>query len=272
MLRVAQRRRFCIDGIPYLTHIGITQYTETLGICRHKAVLDPVVDHLYKVSGTIGAAMQVALFGGATEQFTSRCSRSAGNAWRECRENRVHVRHRIFFPTNHHAVAPIKTPYATAGPNIYIMNFLPCKLLGATNVVDVVRVAAVNENVVGLEMCEQVGDILIHSRCRHHQPDRSGLRELSCKIRQRICSHCSLPSQLFYRLLRPVEDYTLVLSSLHKPHHVGPPPSETDHSDLHKSPPAYHGCCHFPSPNEMSRTSIATSTGSGIFRLFASGA
>ena len=65
---------------------------------------------------------------------------------------------------DHDAIATLQPPNTAARPHIYIMNFLWCELLGATNVVDVVRVAAVNKNVLGLEMCEQVGDILIHSR------------------------------------------------------------------------------------------------------------
>src|ERR1700730_837010 len=237
MFRVAQGCSFRIDGTSRFAHIGTAQNAKPFRVCRHKAVLDSIVDHLYKVSGAIGATVQITQFGGAIERFASRCSRRGGRAWRECRENRGQVRHDVFFPANHHAVATIKAPYTATSPHIYIMNFLWCELLSATNIIEVVRVAAVNENVAVLEMRQEVGDTLIHSSRRHHQPYRSGPSELFCKIRQRIGSRCSLLNQLLHRFWRSVEDYTLVPSSQQTPHHVRPHSPEADHSELHNSPP-----------------------------------
>ncbi len=184
MLGVAERCGFGIDGTSCLAHVGTTQNAKPLGVCRHKAILDSIVDHLYKMSGAVGTAVQIAMLGSATDRIAPRCSRRAGNAWRECRERRVKALHDVFFPANHHAVAAFKTPYTAARPYIHIVNFLWCELLSATNVVDVIRVAAVNEDVVGIEMRQEVGDILVHGSCRYHQPYRSGFRELFCEIRQ----------------------------------------------------------------------------------------
>src|SRR6202049_1738598 len=161
MLRVAQRRSFRIDGTRSLAHTGAAQNAEPLGVRRHKPVLDSVVDHLYKVPAAIGATVQKARPGGPADRFAARRSRRAADAWRECRKSRVQVLYHAFFPANHHAVAAFKTPYTAARPHIYIMNFLWCEFLGATNIVAVVSVAAVNENVVGIEMRQEVGDILI---------------------------------------------------------------------------------------------------------------
>src|ERR1700730_19450338 len=184
MLRVAQRRSFRIDGTRCLAHPGAAQNAEPLGVRRHKPVLNSVVDHLYKVPAAIGATVQIALLGGAADRFAPRRSRRAANAWRERRKSRVQVLYHAFFPANHHAVGAFTTPYTAARPHIYIMNFLWCEFLGATNIIEVVRVAAVNENVAVLEMRQEVVNTLITSSRRHHQPYRSGLSELSCKIRQ----------------------------------------------------------------------------------------
>src|SRR6202790_4523619 len=161
----AQAGSFPIDGTRCLAHTGAAQNAKPLGVRRHKPVLDSVVDHLYKVPGAIGATVQIALLGGTADRFAARRSRRAANAWRECRKSRVQVLYHAFFPANHHAVAAFKTPYAAARPHIYIMNFLWCEFLGATNI-------------VGLEMRQEVGDILIYSGCRYHQPHRPGLSDL----------------------------------------------------------------------------------------------
>src|SRR5882762_4535355 len=113
--------------------------------------------------------------------------------------------HYILLSANHHAVATIKPPYAAARPYIYIVDILWYKFLGATNVVNVVRIAAVNENVVRVEVRQQVSDRLIHSRRRHHQPYCPWFSELLYQVRQRFGSGRSLLNQFLRWLRRSVE-------------------------------------------------------------------
>ena len=53
-----------------------------------------------------------------------------------------------------------------------------CQLLGAANIIDVIGIAAVDEDVAALEMRQQIGDDIIDHAGRHHQPDGARLREL----------------------------------------------------------------------------------------------
>jgi hypothetical protein len=92
--------------------------------------------------------------------------------------------HYVLLPTDHHAIATIKAPYSTAGPYIDIVDILWRQFFGATNVVDVVRIAAVNENILRVEVRQEVSDALIHRGCRHHQPYGSWFIELPYKICQ----------------------------------------------------------------------------------------
>ena len=79
------------------------------------AVLDSVVNHLYKVSGVVGATVQIALLGSATDRFAARCSRRARKAWGEYHKNRIEILHHIFFSPDHHAVAAETVTVEAAG-------------------------------------------------------------------------------------------------------------------------------------------------------------
>ena len=76
---------------------------------------------------------------------------------------------------NHHAVATLETPDASARPHVHVVDALRGQLLRATDVVDVVRIAAVDQDVVPLEQRDQIVDARIHDRCRDHQPEARGL-------------------------------------------------------------------------------------------------
>ena len=67
VLGVAQWRRFRVDRVPLLAHIGIAQNAQTFGVGGHEAVLNTVVDHLDEVTGTVRTAVQVTEFGGAAD-------------------------------------------------------------------------------------------------------------------------------------------------------------------------------------------------------------
>src|SRR5580704_309795 len=60
VLGIAQRRRFRIDRDSLFAGIGRSQHTESLGVRRHDAVLDTVVNHLDEVPRTTRAAVQIA--------------------------------------------------------------------------------------------------------------------------------------------------------------------------------------------------------------------
>jgi hypothetical protein len=65
--------------------------------------------------------------------------------------------------SDHHAISPFKTPHATARSNVHLMYAPRSEIRGATNVVDVVGVAAVNQNIACIKKGQQVGDLLIYN-------------------------------------------------------------------------------------------------------------
>ena len=53
----------------------------------------------------------------------------------------------ICLATNHHAVASVESPHATAGANINVMDLFRRQFLCATDVVNVIRISAVDQDV-----------------------------------------------------------------------------------------------------------------------------
>ena len=62
------------------------------------------------------------------------------------------------------------------------------ELLGAADVVDVIGIAAVDEDVARFEKRQQIGDRLVDHGGRNHQPDGARLFEFFDEIRERSCA------------------------------------------------------------------------------------
>ncbi len=75
------------------------------------------------------------------------------HAGRQRREDRVEVLDHVGLAADHHAVAALQAPDAAAGADVDVVDALRRQLLGAPDVVDVVGVAAVDEDVARLEKC-----------------------------------------------------------------------------------------------------------------------
>src|ERR1700730_7327786 len=96
--------------------------------------------------------MQIALLGRASAQFlASRSGRDVASAGGEGRKYRIETLDYRLFAADHHAIAALQPPYPAAGPDIDIVDAARHQLLGAPDVGGVVRIAAVDQDGVGLE-------------------------------------------------------------------------------------------------------------------------
>src|SRR5580704_14258889 len=102
--------------------VGVLQDVEPFRVRGHQAVLDAVVYHLYEVAGTRGAAVEIALLGGATQFFATRSAINRAAPGGERLEDRIEVLHDVRLATDHLAVAALKSPHAAAGSAIHIMD------------------------------------------------------------------------------------------------------------------------------------------------------
>ena len=77
---------------------------------------------------------------------------------------------------DHHTVAPFQSPDATAGPDVHIMNALGLQCFGATHVVFVVRVSAVNNYIPCLHaLFQRHNGLFCRVARRHHDPRNARL-------------------------------------------------------------------------------------------------
>src|SRR5262245_36148298 len=113
MLGMAQWCRLSVGRLLFLAHVGVAQDAEALGVSGHNAVFDAIVDHLDKMAGAVGAAMQVTLFGRAVHLLAAWRTRQVTRARRKRREDRIEVLHHVSFAANHHAVTAFQTPHTT---------------------------------------------------------------------------------------------------------------------------------------------------------------
>src|SRR3974390_2647426 len=107
---------------------------------------------------------------------------------------------RSFRSTDHHAVSALKAPDPAAGSNIHIIYAFGREILGATNVVHVIGVSAVNQDVAALEVRNNIRNCLVHERRWDHQPDRPRLLKLAREVRDRRGPDSLVLRQIFDRL------------------------------------------------------------------------
>jgi hypothetical protein len=199
------------------------EHVESFRIRGHDAVLDPVVDHLHEVARAHGAAMQVALL-----------VRS------QCPEDRIEPLHRGFLAADHQAVAVLQAPHPAARADVDVLDPARGQLVGANDVIGVVRVAAVDHDVALLQERRELRDHGIHQLVRNHDPDRARRFQLLHQRIERFRRHGPVARHRVDGSGHHVVDDALMSRTHEPPRDVRPHPSEADDSQLHGFS---FGCC-----------------------------
>ena len=148
-------------------------------------------------------------------------------------EDRIELLDDGRLPANHHAVPTLETPDASARPDVHVVEALRREFLRAPDVVDVVRIATVDQDVARLEQRDQIVDARIDDGCRDHQPDHPRLTELPDKLGERRRALRTCGRKLRDRARIAIVDDAWVLIAQEAAHHVRAHPPKTDHSELH---------------------------------------
>ena len=233
MFRITQWRRLSVGFVFLLAHVGGAQHAQSLGVSSHDAVFDPVMNHLDEVTGAVWPAMQVTLLGGASGLFTPGRARYVACAWSQGCKDWIELLDNLLLAADHHAVTSLQSPDAAARSHVHVVDSLRREFLGAPDIVNVIGIAAVDQNVLCLKMGQKIRDSFVHDRRGNHQPDRTRLRELSHKLRERGGANGFLLGQLRNRFRRPVENHALMAALEKPPRHVRAHSSKTNHADLH---------------------------------------
>ena len=118
-------------GIELTIGRGVVLHTQPFRIRRH----DTVVSHLDEKAGAVRSAMQVPLFGGASQCLSPPGARDVTHARCQCREDGIKTLNHVLLAADHHAVAAFQTPHAAARAYVHIMNPFRCEFPGAADVV-----------------------------------------------------------------------------------------------------------------------------------------
>ena len=146
-----------------LSNVRTAQHGQTLGIGGHDTVLNAVMNHFDEVAGAVWPAMEIALLGGAAAFFEPAGVRGMlADARSQRRKNWIEVLDDVRLTANHHAVTTLQPPNTAARPHVYIMDTVWREFFGAPDIVNVVRIAAVDQNVVLLKMGQKIRDTLVH--------------------------------------------------------------------------------------------------------------
>ena len=152
VLRMPEGRCFRIGLALEIADIGMFEDVETLGIGGHQPVFDAVMHHFDEMPCARRAAMQVTLLGRAFAVFPPGHGGYGPHAGCQGLEYGIQPPHWLPIPADHEAVATIQTSHPAAGADIQIMHASLLQFAGPANIVDVIGVAAVDEDIAGLEM------------------------------------------------------------------------------------------------------------------------
>src|SRR5215212_4040755 len=142
--------------------------------------------------------------------------------------------HHFLLTADHLAVTAIESPNTAARSHVDVMNTSIAQLASATNVVNVIGVAAVDDYVARTHESEELIDNGVYQRRRDHQPDCARLLELRDEVVERLGADCALVHDRLHRFRAAVVNNTLVAAAQKAPHHVGAHAAEANHSDLHQ--------------------------------------
>ena len=124
---------------------------------------------------------------------------------------RVEVLYDRLLAADHHAVAALQTPDATARADVDVVDSLGGEFLRAPDVVHVVGVAAVDEDVAASrDTAEQSAMVLSTTAAGTISQTARGFASFFTRSCQRGRPGRLLLDQLFHRLGRPVEDDAVV--------------------------------------------------------------
>ena len=74
----------------------------------------------------------------------------------------------VLLAANHHAVTSIESPDTAAGAHVHVVDSITREFLGASDIVNVIGITAVDQKVLCLEMRKEIRDTFVHHRRWNH--------------------------------------------------------------------------------------------------------
>jgi hypothetical protein len=159
----------------------------------------------------------------------------AAHAGRQGLKNRIEVTHDLGLTADHQAVAALQAEHAAARAAVDVLDAALGQLLGALDVVAVIRVAAIDQDVAGAQERSELGDRLVDVGGGHHHPHHAGGLQPRDEISQRLGAGRAFRDHFFDRFRKHVERHARMACAHQASRHVRAHPAESNHSKLHRA-------------------------------------
>ncbi len=177
--------------------------------------------------------MQVAELFGRVVAGTPRRALDVALAGRDGLEDRLDPVECLVRTADHEAITALKAEHAAAGAGIHVMDALGLELRGPAHIVAVVGVAAVDDDVPGLQHLGHLVDDIAGEARGDHEPDRTRCLELARHVGERLRTRRALAGERGHGIRIHVVDDAFVPVVHEAAHDVRAHSSESDHSQLH---------------------------------------
>src|SRR5476649_272684 len=197
------------------------QNVKSFGVGSHQSVFNPVMNHLNEMAGAGRPAMEITVLDRATYLFPSRCTRDIAAPRSERLEDWVEVQYGIALASNHQTITALDPPHATARPHIDVANTFGPQFFGSPDIINIVRVASINDGVSLLHLAGKVMHSDLYRHRGHHQPDSARRLQLSHEIVERSGPRRAFVRQVLDAVRLHVEDHAFMAAPQQATHHTG---------------------------------------------------
>jgi hypothetical protein len=159
---------------------------------------------------------------------------------------------------DHQAEAALEAEDAAAGAHVDVVQPLLAERRGTAQVVTVVRVAAVDDGVVGLQQRGELRDGVVDERGRDHDADAARRRQRADELLQRAGAGASLSREPGDGIRADVVDDAVVATAHEPAHHVGAHAAQSDHPNLHGAAPYLVVCVATLAPGRWPQESVSS--------------
>src|SRR5260370_15768190 len=97
-------------------------------------------------------------------------------------------------------MAALTSSATAAGADVDVVQCLRGEVFRTPDVVDVVRIAAVDDDVAGVEFCGKILQRGVHHCGRNHEPDCAPPLQLLHQIVERCGGRCAVPTDFVHRV------------------------------------------------------------------------
>src|SRR5664279_2908287 len=163
----------------------MTQNVKSFGVGSHQSVFNPVMDHLDEMAGSGRPAMEITLLDRATNLFPSRCTRDIADSRSKRLKDWIEVQYGIALTSDHQTITALDPPHAATRPHIDIANAFGLQFFGPPDIINIVRVASINDDISLLHLGGKVLHGDLYRRRGHHQPDSARRLQLGHEIVER---------------------------------------------------------------------------------------